>query len=648
MSKIIILHKNNELISLELQPGKEYVAGRSSEADIKLPNLEGVSRRHFKLKLEEGVLHVEQLAKYGELVIDGELHDNYEAFDSCTIKIRPFEIQYEKDKVDTQQQEQDQKPDDSSDSTENLPANINTYDPNEKTAIGSFSIVLKLIVHYPTGEEDRLSFTEDHLIAGREATCEIYLRDDHISRRHFEIIKKASLYYIRDLGSSNGTYLNETKLSTDKLEAIKSEDQIQIKGLKITVLYEDSSFQQKLSQAISVPAVQQNQMTYQPIFQPPSVEDFEDVAVVGVERLNTSNNKVKKIIGKLFENKVRGTLVVIVGLFLILVMLPSGKKNETAGKKDFASKVPTFKTLTEEEKSLIKHKYKLLHAAYSRADYGVCIVEAKGIHKILPIGFEESKRYHRLCENGLKAIEDLAYREKLEQMREKNEQQITRTINECESKFNKLSLPELKDCLLPALEISPEDAKILSLLERKNAEIEQSKKLEEVAAARKSRIQDGINDYKRHIAPYKKGQLKKAINRLESYLAKSYPDPQNYKQKGRRKLASIEKELNTKINNKLSECENLLGKEKYQEAYNACESALKEDKENKSAQAMIKKLRYELSLKMKKLFDNAILEENYGNVTAAKKLWKTILEQDFPQGSEFHEKAKIRLSKYGE
>lgn len=644
MSKVVILHKNEEIVSLELTPGQEYIAGRGSQADIKLPSLEGVSRQHFKITLEGDVLYIEQLAKYGEMVIDGEIHENYEAHNSCEIKIRPFTLVYEKPEVS---EEVSVSPVESAE-TENLPAAVDqSYNVDEKTSVGELNLILKLLVHYPTGEEDKIRLSGDSFVAGREANCDIYLRDDHISRRHFEIFKKGTLYYLRDLGSSNGTHLNDHKISTEKPEVLKSEDQIKIKGLTITVLYEDSNFEEKLSQAISVPAVQPQQMTYQPIFQPPSIEDFEDVEVVGVERVGGSNKKIKRIVGKLFENKIRGTIVVIAGLFLLLMMLPSGNDKKVK-KQDLSSKEPTFKSLSEEQKSLIKHKYKLLHAAYSRADYGVCIIEAKGIHKILPIGFEESKRYQRLCENGLKAIEDLAYREKLEQMREKNEQQIARTIQECESKFNALSLPELKECLLPATEINPEDSKVLSLLERKNKELQEQEKQREIAAARQARIQDGIKDYKRHISPYKKGQLKKAINRLNSYLGKSYPDPYNYKGKARRKLASIQKELDKKIETKLSECKALLDKEDYKSAYEACDSALKEDKTNKAAQDMIKKLRQELSVEMKKLFDNAILEENYGNVNAAKKLWKDILEKDFPEGSEFYEKAKIRLGKYGE
>ena len=47
-----------------------------------------------------------------------------------------------------------------------------------------------------------------HLVIGRSSACEIVLGDDTVSRRHAELRFDDGRWMLRDLGSSNGTYVN--------------------------------------------------------------------------------------------------------------------------------------------------------------------------------------------------------------------------------------------------------------------------------------------------------------------------------------------------------------------------------------------------------------------------------------------------------
>lgn len=49
-------------------------------------------------------------------------------------------------------------------------------------------------------------------IVGRSLECEIVISDPHISSKHIQIIKTGQGFTISDLGSINGTYINEVKL----------------------------------------------------------------------------------------------------------------------------------------------------------------------------------------------------------------------------------------------------------------------------------------------------------------------------------------------------------------------------------------------------------------------------------------------------
>ena len=46
------------------------------------------------------------------------------------------------------------------------------------------------------------------LLIGRSSACQLVLADDTVSRRHAELRAEGGRWLLRDLGSSNGTYVN--------------------------------------------------------------------------------------------------------------------------------------------------------------------------------------------------------------------------------------------------------------------------------------------------------------------------------------------------------------------------------------------------------------------------------------------------------
>ena len=57
-----------------------------------------------------------------------------------------------------------------------------------------------------------------HAVLGREASCDITIPGTHLSRRHAELAVKGNKLQIRDLGSSNGTYVNDVKVMESELK----------------------------------------------------------------------------------------------------------------------------------------------------------------------------------------------------------------------------------------------------------------------------------------------------------------------------------------------------------------------------------------------------------------------------------------------
>ncbi len=63
------------------------------------------------------------------------------------------------------------------------------------------------------------------LVIGRAADCNIVLHDQNVSRRHAEIRKRDSNYFVKDLGSTNGTRVNGDHVKEQRLG---DGDQIQV------------------------------------------------------------------------------------------------------------------------------------------------------------------------------------------------------------------------------------------------------------------------------------------------------------------------------------------------------------------------------------------------------------------------------------
>jgi HD-GYP domain-containing protein (c-di-GMP phosphodiesterase class II) len=76
------------------------------------------------------------------------------------------------------------------------------------------------------------------LIVGRDDRAEIQVLDQGISRRHAEVFRIGEMYFIRDLDSRNGTYVNEERV---REELLRDGDEVRI-GSTI-LLFEDAGAQ---------------------------------------------------------------------------------------------------------------------------------------------------------------------------------------------------------------------------------------------------------------------------------------------------------------------------------------------------------------------------------------------------------------------
>src|SRR5690348_369024 len=75
-----------------------------------------------------------------------------------------------------------------------------------------------LIVLAPDACRGRLIvISGDYLTVGRESTCDVRLDDPHVSRNHAALERRGDAVYVKDLGSSGGTFVNGAPVTRAEL-----------------------------------------------------------------------------------------------------------------------------------------------------------------------------------------------------------------------------------------------------------------------------------------------------------------------------------------------------------------------------------------------------------------------------------------------
>lgn len=69
----------------------------------------------------------------------------------------------------------------------------------------------------PCGGGDTIPLSEPKLLVGRRSHCDICLRFNNVSSHHCEFEMKGAYWHVRDLNSSNGTFVNGIRIDAQSL-----------------------------------------------------------------------------------------------------------------------------------------------------------------------------------------------------------------------------------------------------------------------------------------------------------------------------------------------------------------------------------------------------------------------------------------------
>jgi len=82
-------------------------------------------------------------------------------------------------------------------------------------------------------EESRKTFTSSEVVIGRDATSDFPLADETVSARHARLSYRYLQWWVEDIQSTNGTFLNDEKVETPTI--IINGDEIRIGQIPVLV-----------------------------------------------------------------------------------------------------------------------------------------------------------------------------------------------------------------------------------------------------------------------------------------------------------------------------------------------------------------------------------------------------------------------------
>lgn len=640
---------------IELQSGVSYLGGRGEGVDIKLPDERGLSRQHFQLTSEGETWKMTSLAKYGKLTYLEKVVPELLLMEQMNFSMPPLFFEFTESRIHAQPSV-----DFSIQDTGPSHQVLSLAPEEERTFVGVVPQVafLRLL----TSDDVVLQIYQlegETWVAGRETSCAIFIDRERISRKHFEIRRQEHVYFVRDLGSANGTFLNGTALIQDEWQQITSGDSIKVADVTLRFELRDAQYEDRLVQAqqlMNSPAIYgsgYSDQNYEPqVYLNDS--QFNSEMAYDAPDLPPSDLKSKALFySKILLKKENRVRVAIGGVLLIALVFSSfddSSDKKTAQRSVASDKVAKtngdFLKLKPEQQDYVKQTHKLAKELLMQGRYEMARQEILKIHQFVNL-YEDSADIENTAVQGIQLQQEKARAEAREREKIEIEEKISRQLEVCKAKLNpNIEADEIDTCLSSVVQFNPEHSGIQALKSKVDQIVSERKIREAQKAdyAAKAARQKAL--YQKALELNRSGQLLQAVKAFEEVSSSALPDPQGLKPQARREIASIQQTLSEKQSLFETQAEASYKKGELKDAISFLKKSEEINPDNEVTKSKVVTMMSELKKQMQTLYQEGILEESVGEVESAKTKWRKIIKLSLPD-EEYYKKATIKLKKYG-
>ncbi|MBC7386618.1 MAG: FHA domain-containing protein [Cryobacterium sp.] len=515
---------------------------------------------------------------------------------------------------------------------------------------------------------DSFDLIKDEITLGRGRECDIVLHDKKSSRKNTSIVRVGNRYRVKDLGSSNGTYLNgrsvtDVELSHDDLLRVGD---VEIRFVALNGEYEKKKDQFLPVESVSIPTEAAFTSVSPLSTEAPSLDLKTDSATVKTSFPPSEGQPTppaRKGLGAVYEKYVRNfktlkpiqkiLVVLVVGLFLSwyfedelgLVEKPKAKvatvKKNTEKRPSVS---PDYDALTPEKKAQIDEAVRKATDFLRQQDFDKAIYEVQTrVYPILP-DYSQAKEIERYAQEGKRRKDAIEEEAKRKEEEAKLKAHILDLEKQTRGFMTAKKYEQAKESFSEILAIDPDNASVSGWKTEIEAWLEERARVEQERLVQQEIDKRAWDTYNEGFELHKAGKFRQAIDIYRKVA----------------ELGSIDSVLLRKAGTMIQTCKDSIrdlrephlvkAKELEQAAdlaaaFKEFQLATEVDPTHPLGWAGMERIRDILTERAKILYTEAVIAESYSDFTTAHDRFSAILKMA-PEGSLYYQRAQRKMQSY--
>ncbi|MBS1959868.1 MAG: FHA domain-containing protein [Bdellovibrionales bacterium] len=527
---------------------------------------------------------------------------------------------------------------------------------------------IKAILQFNDGQANvsQYELNDNEIAIGRSQQCHVVLEDKKSSRKHAIIRREGDKYYLKDLGSANGTQVNGSRVDDVELQ---SGDQIQIGETAFAFKIVQADYEIKKEGFIAVP---QHEMP-----PPPPVGSHRDANVIESldyippdvgnaptpqPEFSAPKAEKKSLIGKALDRyramntrqQIIWGILVLASLYVLMMdeegdhqparlntgLVQKSKATKPGDRKPGEGQ--SFDALTAEQKRYIETQYQLSFDLYKNREYDKALLEVGKIFSLVQ-DYKNAREIEAFSREGKRKLEAQEEERKRKEQERQSQLKLQSLLEQADMLMSKKRFHEA-EALFPEIElIQPENAAVNEWRKIIMAEGERLDREREEQERQQALVRQGWSKLQRAVDYKKDHDYQTALDELNEIDELGVQD---------RKLKNAVRDEDSAIRGRIAaERDPLLvqGKELEQsgqlaEAYKAYEKAHTIDPDDKVSEQGMARIHGNLTARAKALYIEGVFAESYNDLETAERSYREILSV-VPKDDEYHAKAELRLKR---